>query len=336
MIGGALNTGHIMGTDAKGQALVAAQFNTVTAENDMKWEMMQPESGQFDFKSADALVEFCEANDIFLVGHTLLWHQQTPDWVFEDENGEVASRELVLSRLKNHIDTVVGRYKGRVKGWDVVNEAIEDDGTFRQSKWLETIGSDYIELAFRYAQEADPEAELYYNDYNVSKPAKREAIVKLVAGLQASGVKIDGVGIQGHYGFDYPDLSELENSIVAIKGLGLPVMFTELDVSVLPFPDEDQMGADISLSFELKAELNPFANGISAEASQELADNYARLFQLFIKHRETISRVTFWGVEDATSWRNFWPIEGRTDYPLVFDRDYQPKQAFYSILDLVK
>lgn len=336
MIGAAVNTGHIMGTDAEGQALVAAQFNTLTAENDMKWEQIQPEPGQFDFRSADALVAFSEENGIFVVGHTLLWHQQTPAWVFEDENGEPASRELLLSRLKQHIETVVGRYKGRVQGWDVVNEAFEEDGSWRKSKWFEIIGPDYIEQAFRYAAAADPEAELYYNDYNMFKAAKRSGVVRMVKALQEKGVRIDGVGFQGHYGLGGPDLGDLEASILAVKETGLQVMFTELDISVLPFPDQEKMGADISLDFALQEEFNPYAAGLPAEVGKKLADSYSRLFELFLRHSETISRVTFWGVEDGSSWRNSWPMAGRTDYPLLFDRNYQPKQAFHALVELVK
>ncbi|MDQ8183355.1 endo-1,4-beta-xylanase [Pelagicoccus sp. SDUM812005] len=336
MIGAAVNTGHIMGTDAEGQALVAAQFNTLTAENDMKWEQIQPEPGQFDFRSADALVAFSEENGIFVVGHTLLWHQQTPAWVFEDENGKPASRELLLSRLKHHIETVVGRYKGRVQGWDVVNEAFEEDGSWRKSKWFEIIGPDYIEQAFRYAAAADPEAELYYNDYNMFKAAKRSGVMSMVKALLEKGVRIDGVGFQGHYGLGGPDLGNLEASILAVKETGLQVMFTELDISVLPFPDQEKMGADISLDFELQEEFNPYAAGLPAEVGKELADGYSRLFELFLRHSETISRVTFWGVEDGSSWRNSWPMAGRTDYPLLFDRNYQPKQAFHALVELVK
>ncbi len=335
LIGGALKRSHIFGEDVKGQALVAEQFNAVTAENDMKWENMQPSLGQFDFSAADALVAFSEKNDLFVVGHTLLWHQQTPRWVFEDEAGRPVTREVLLERLKHHIQTVMGRYKGRIQGWDVVNEAIEEDGSLRQSKWLEIIGPDYVELALRYAHEADPDAELYYNDFNVSKPAKLQGIVKLLKDLQSKGVKVDAVGIQGHYGLDYPKLSDLEASIVAINELGLPVMFTELDVSVLPFPDEEAMGADVSLRFELEDALNPYAEGLPADVSQRQADSYEALFELFLRHREGISRVTFWGVDDGSSWKNNWPVPGRTDYPLLFDREFQPKQAFRAIVDLV-
>ncbi len=335
LIGSALKSSHIFGTDVKGQALVAEQFNAVTAENDMKWENMQPSLGEFNFSAADALVAFSEKNDLFVVGHTLLWHQQTPSWVFEDEDGQQVTREVLLERLKNHIQTVMGHYKGRIQGWDVVNEAIEEDGSLRQSKWLEIIGPDYVELALRYAQEADPDAELYYNDFNVSKPAKLEGIVKLLKDLQSKGVKVDGVGIQGHYGLGYPKLSDLEASIVAINELGLPVMFTELDVSVLPFPSEEAMGADVSLSFELQDKLNPYAEGLPADVSQRQADSYAALFELFLRHSEGISRVTFWGVDDGSSWKNHWPVPGRTDYPLLFDREFQPKQAFHAIMDLV-
>jgi endo-1,4-beta-xylanase len=300
----------------------------------MKWERIEPTEGNFDWAVADDFVALSERNNAFMVGHTLLWHSQTPDWVFEDSNGEPASREVVLARLKHHIDTVVGRYKGRVHSWDVVNEAFNDDGTWRDSPWLRTIGPDYIARAFEYAHAADPEAELYYNDYNLFKAPKRDAVVKLVKALQAEGLRVDGVGLQGHYGIGYPPMEELEASIVALGNLDVNVMVTELDISVLPFPSSAQQGADISLNFELQAELNPYTEGLPDDVSAALADAYRSLFELYLKHADVVDRVTLWNLTDASTWRNNWPMRGRTDYPVLFDRKNQPKDAYRGLVNL--
>jgi endo-1,4-beta-xylanase len=239
-----------------------------------------------------------------------------------------------LARLKHHIDTVVGRYKGRVHSWDVVNEAFNDDGTWRDSPWLRTIGPDYIARAFEYAHAADPEAELYYNDYNLFKAPKRDAVVKLVKALQAEGLRVDGVGLQGHYGIGYPPMEELEASIVALGNLDVNVLVTELDISVLPFPSSAQQGADISLNFELQAELNPYSEGLPDDVSAALADAYRSLFELYLKHADVIDRVTLWNLTDASTWRNNWPMRGRTDYPVLFDRKNQPKDAYRALVNL--
>ena len=333
-IGVALNPGEIRGEDPSAARLVSQHFNSYTAENDMKWERIEPTEGNFDWAVADDFVALSERNNAFMVGHTLLWHSQTPDWVFEDSNGEPASREVVLARLKHHIDTVVGRYKGRVHSWDVVNEAFNDDGTWRDSPWLRTIGPDYIARAFEYAHAADPEAELYYNDYNLFKAPKRDAVVKLVKALQAEGLRVDGVGLQGHYGIGYPPMEELEASIVALGNLDVNVLVTELDISVLPFPSSAQQGADISLNFELQAELNPYSEGLPDDVSAALADAYRSLFELYLKHADLIDRVTLWNLTDASTWRNNWPMRGRTDYPVLFDRQNQPKDAYRALVNL--
>ncbi|WP_111977868.1 endo-1,4-beta-xylanase [Algibacillus agarilyticus] len=335
-IGAALSKTQILDQEPGTLDLVAKQFNSLTAENEMKWELMQPIEGQYHYAVSDKLVEFSEKNDIFLVGHTLLWHHQTPKWVFENGKGEPASREVLLKRLETHINNVAGRYKGRIEAWDVVNEALNDDGTWRDSPWYRILGEDYIIKAFEFAAKAAPNAELYYNDYNLFKPEKRDATVKIVKSLQAKGLRIDAVGIQGHYGINYPDLNLLEDSIKAFGALGVKVMLTELDISVLPFPDSESQGADISIDLELQEKLNPFANGLSAEMSQALADNYVNLFKIFMRHEAVISRITFWGVNDAQTWRNDWPMKNRTDYPLLFDRNNQPKLAFDAVLNLAK
>jgi len=333
-IGVALNANEIRGTNPQASRLIGAHFNALTAENDMKWERIQPEEGEFDFAISDALVERAQSQGAFIVGHTLLWHSQTPDWVFQDSAGQPASRALLLNRLQHHIETIVGRYKGRIHGWDVVNEALNEDGTWRDSPWYQIIGDDYIAKAFEYAHAADPAAALYYNDYNLSKAPKRDSAIKLIKRLQAKGIPVGGIGIQGHYGIGYPPLEELEASIVAFGKLGIPVMFTELDISVLPFPSQGQMGADISQNFELQAELNPYVDGLDVETSQALADSYVALFTMFLKHRDLINRVTLWNLTDASTWRNNWPMRGRTDYPVLFDRANEPKQAYRALVEL--
>ncbi|MDZ7261064.1 MAG: endo-1,4-beta-xylanase [candidate division KSB1 bacterium] len=332
-IGVALNEDQIFGKDTQAVALVEKHFNSITAENVMKWEPLHPEPTRYHFEPADRFVAFGEKNKMFIVGHTLIWHYQTPGWVFQDKEGKPVDRQTLIQRMKDHIFTVVGRYKGRVHGWDVVNEALADDGSFRQSPWFTIIGSEYIEQAFQFARQADPEAELYYNDYNLWKPEKAAATVRLIQDLQSKGIRVDGVGEQGHWGLEYPEnLQDLESSILAFSQLGLQVMITELDITVLPFPDPALIGADISRTFQWQKKLNPFPQVLPDSMQVVLAHRYAEVFRLFVKHRDKISRVTFWGVQDGQSFRNYWPISGRRDYPLLFDRQYQPKPAFYAVI----
>ena len=337
MIGAALNPGQFTGTDAKGEALVEKHFNTITPENVMKWESIHPEPGEYDFERADQFVAFGEENDMFVVGHTLVWHNQTPDWVFEKENGAPVSRETLIERMRDHIHTVVNRYEGRVEGWDVVNEALNDDGTLRESPWLNIIGEEYLAMAFRFAREADPDAELYYNDYSLERPEKREGAVRMVRNLLEQGVPITGIGTQAHHRLasDAPSPEAQAKTLAAFADLGIDVMVTELDIAVLPRPEE-HWGADITKSAELSAELNPYPDGFPASEQQKLAARYKELFEVFLDYQDAISRVTFWGVTDGDSWLNDWPIEGRTSYPLVFDRDYEPKPAFRAIVEAAR
>lgn len=331
LIGVAMNADQITGKDTAGVRLIKEHFNSITPENCMKSEVLQPEEGKFDFALADQYVDFGQKNNMFIVGHTLIWHSQAPKWFFVDKDGKDVSREVLIERMKNHIYTVVGRYKGRVNGWDVVNEAIEDDGSFRKSKFYEIIGEDYIRLAFEFAREADPEAELYYNDYSMSKEGKRNAVVKMVRNLQSQGVKIDGIGMQGHMTMDFPTLEEEEKSIVAFSETGVKVMITELDLTVLPSPGT-KVSADVALSYEYQKQLNPYPNGLPDSVAQAAHDRYAEFFRLFLKHADKIDRVTMWGLTDGDSWRNNWPVPGRTDYPLLFDRNYQPKPIVETII----
>lgn len=330
-IGAALNDFQIMGRDEETIDVVKQNFNAIVAENCMKSGRIQPREGEFQFDLADRLVAFGEANNMAIHGHTLIWHSQAPRWFFTDDAGNDVSREVLIQRMKDHIYTVVRRYKGRIQTWDVVNEAILDDGSFRKSKFYEIIGEDFIKLAFQFAHEADPDAELYYNDYSMANPKKRAGVVAMVKKLQEQGVKIDGIGMQGHVGLRYPTIEEFEKSILAFSDLGVKVMITELDLTVLPSPWEDA-GAELTNIFEYRTEMDPYVNGMTAEVEKEFSDRYLSFFKLFMKHQNKIERVTLWGVNDGNSWKNGWPIRGRTDYPLLFDRENNPKPVISDII----
>ena len=331
LIGAALNPAEFTERDARDAAIVKAQFDSISPENVLKWERVHPEPGRYDFDLPDKYFAFGEKNHMLIVGHTLVWHQQTPQWVFEDAKGNPVDRETLLKRMREHIQAVVGRYKGRVHGWDVVNEALEDDGTLRQTAWLKIIGEEYIAKAFEFAHEADPKAELYYNDFSLENEAKRNGAIELIGKLRAQGVPVTCVGLQGHYKIDWPSVDQLDAAIAAFAKLGVKVMITELDVDVLP-PAMQYRGADISANVELQPKLNPYTSGLPDSVQQTLAKRYSDLFGVFLKHRGVLSRVTFWGVTDASSWLNNWPVRGRISYPLLFDRDGRPKPAFYAVI----
>ncbi|MGB9456547.1 MAG: endo-1,4-beta-xylanase [Bryobacteraceae bacterium] len=330
-IGAALSQAIYTGGDAAGAALVEAQFNSITPENDLKWEHIHPTPQGFNFEPADRYVEFGEKNHMWIVGHCLVWHNQVPHWVFEDDKGNPVGREELLRRMHDHIFAVVGRYKGRINGWDVVNEALNEDGTLRRSPWLRIIGDDYIAKAFEYAHAADPKAELYYNEYSLENEAKRKGGVELIRKLLAEGVPVTAVGLQGHYRMDWPSVDNVDATIAAFHALGVKVNITELDVDVLPRVRRDQ-NADVSARAEGGANSNPYVSGLPAAMQQALADRYAALFRVFLKHRDAITRVTFWGVTDRTSWLNNFPAAGRTNYPLLFDREGRPKPAFDAVI----
>jgi endo-1,4-beta-xylanase len=336
-IGAALSLDQIEGKDPEGITLVEKHFNSIVAENILKWEEIHPELERYNFEPADKYVAFGEKNDMFIVGHTLVWFHQTPDWVFQDESGNQLDREALLNRMKDHIFTVMGRYKGKIHGWDVVNEAIAGDGSFRKCKWLEIIGEDYIEKAFEYAREADPNAQLYYNEYDYVKKPKCEGVIRLIRNLQSKGIHIDGVGIQGHWFLEYPTIGEIEDVILALSGLGVKIMVTELDVSVLPFYPVDSQAVDLS-SFdpETQQKYNSYTDGLPDAVQRDLANRYEELFSLFHKRRDKLSRITFWAVHDAQSWRSYLPIRGRTDYPMLFDRARKPKLAFNAVVKIAQ
>jgi endo-1,4-beta-xylanase len=333
LIGTALNSQQIMETDTPGVAVIKKHFNAIVAENCMKSMYLQPREGEFYFDEADRFVAFGEANGMTVTGHTLIWHSQAPRWFFTDAEGKEVSREVMIERMKRHIHAVVGRYKGRIKGWDVVNEAVMDDGSLRPSPFLRIVGPEYLQLAFKFAREADPDAELYYNDYSMAIPEKRDGVVRLVSSLIEAGARVDAVGMQGHLNMTFPSLEEFEKSLLAFANLGTKVMITELDLSALPEP-EPQTGADISRNFNYDPKLNPYVNGITPEAEAEWNNRFLGFFSLFRKHSDKITRVTLWGVSDATSWKNNFPVFRRTDYPLLFDRSHREKNLVDMIIKL--
>jgi len=335
LVGAAINSDQFTERDARGAALIKQQFNSITPENVLKWERVHPKPGVYDFDLPDQYVAFGEKNHMRIIGHTLVWHNQTPRWVFEDDQGSPVDRETLLSRMREHIQRVVGRYKGRISGWDVVNEALSEDGTLRESPWLKIIGEDYIARAFEFAHEADPQAELYYNDYSLENGAKRNGAIDLIRKLQAEGVPVAAIGIQGHDKLDWPSIDQEDAAITAFAKLGVKVNITELDIDVLPRATREQ-GAEVTLHSESKERLNPYSAGLPDSVQQALAQRYAGLFRVFLKHRDVITRVTFWGVTDGDSWLNNWPVEGRTSYPLLFDRNARPKPAFDAVLQAAK
>ncbi len=342
---------------AKDIAEVKEQFNQISPENDLKWALIQPREGTdgYDFGPADAFVNFGLSNNMYLVGHTLVWHSQTPQWVFAGTNppppgvtnsasvpgldpntpgtnrfargrpgfgpytGPRASRDELLQRMRDHIHTVVGRYKGKIKVWDVVNEAIADGGTnvLRKSLWLEIIGPDFIAKAFQYAHEADPDAILRYNDYGLENPSKRRKLISLIQSLQAEHVPVMAIGSQAHLNVGI-SFETMDQSLTEMETLGLPIHITELDVN-------SAQGGQRSTGADIASNASTTQGGLVSDADRKLADAYAGLFRAFLKHDKAIKLVTFWGPNDANSWR----ANGK---PLLFNVDAQPKPAFDAVI----
>jgi endo-1,4-beta-xylanase len=342
LLGTAVNDAIVSGEDAAQQSLAVQHFNAITLENSMKVEVLHPEPGRWDFARADAFVQFGRSHGMFLIGHTLVWHNQTPAWFFQDGQGRPASTDAMRERLRQYIHTVAGRYAGKVQAWDVVNEQVGEDGRYRDTSWVRAYGGDgdaLIRDAFAFAAQAAPDTELYYNDFNAWRPEKVAAIVRMVQMLQASGIRIDGIGIQGHWGLNYPSLADIEAAIDAYHAAGVKVMITELDVDVLPLTKEGQiigqgmMHPQFQLP-EFRSFLDPYRDGLPDQVQQQLADRYAGLFALFHRKRDKLSRVSVWGVADDMSWKNGYPIPDRTNYPLLFDRARQPKPALEAVLSI--
>ncbi|WP_075188369.1 endo-1,4-beta-xylanase [Teredinibacter haidensis] len=334
-IGTAISGSNMRASDSSFLGLVSREFSAITMENSMKWERIHPTPERWDWETADKFVDFGEKHNMYMLGHVLVWHSQVPDWVFQDEKGKLISREALLKRMGSHIGNLAGRYAGRMTAWDVVNEAIDEDKGWRKSPWFNTIGADFMDHAFNFAHDADPKAHLVYNDYNMQNPAKRAFLVDYIRKAKKRGVPIQGVGLQGHVGLDFPNIQEFEDSIEAYAAEGMRIHITEFDMDVLPVAWEF-MGAEISTNFEYSDELNPYADGLPAAVEQRLNDRYVEFFKLFLKHRDKIERVTLWGTGDGESWKNNFPVVGRTNYPLLFDREYKRKPCYDAIAALKK
>lgn len=310
--------------------LLFTHFGAVTPENCMKPAKLHPSEDRFAFDKADALVAMARTNNLTINGHTLLWHQECPEWFFKNGDQD-ATREQVLARMRSHISAVVGHFAGKVKSWDVVNEAISDDtGYLRESQWLSLAGEDFIAEAFFAARKADPQAELYYNDYAIEKQPKRGKALRLIRDLKKRGAPLQGIGIQGHWQLDNIPFQDIEDAILAFHAEGLTVMITELDIDMVP---RITTGAETTAQEQTGAD--PFSQGLPPEVQKRLADQYAQLFALFLKHRDKISRITFWGLHDGRSWLNKWPSK-RTNHPLLWDRALQPKPALSAVMSLTQ
>lgn len=333
LIGTALNVRQVAGLDTNATNIVKKHFTAIVAENCMKMEEVHPSEDVYDFKDADNFVKFGEENGLTMTGHCLIWHSQCPDWFCVDKNGKNVTPEVLKQRMKDHITTVVNHFKGKLKGWDVVNEAIIEDGSYRKSKFYEILGEEFIPLAFQYAHEADSTIELYYNDYGMDNPGRREGVVKLIRSLKEKGLRIDAVGMQGHMGMDYPKIEEFEKSMLAFANEGVKVMITEWDMSALPTVSHS---ANISDTVAFKKALNPYPDALPDSVSQAWNARMKQFFQLFEKHADIVDRVTAWGVTDGDSWKNGFPIKGRKDYPLLFDRNYQPKPFITEMIEEMK
>jgi endo-1,4-beta-xylanase len=343
LMGCAVNEAIVSGADRASRDIVVRQFNTITPENVMKAEVINPRPGVYNFGPADAFVAFGKSNGMFIVGHTLVWHNQTPAWFFQDTNGVPVAREALVERMRSYIETVAGRYAGQVQAWDVVNEVIDNDGSYRPTTWVKGIGDgdELVRLAFKFAGECAPNTELYYNDFNAWRPAKRDGIVRMVKMLQAAGIRIDGIGMQGHWGLNYPKSEYIEAAIDAYAALGVKVMITELDVDVLPLTKEGQIiGTGMSHEQfqleEFKTFLDPYRNGLPDAVQDQLTARYAELFRIFKSKQDKIARVTVWGLHDGMSWKNDYPIPRRMNYPLLYDRNRQPKPALDAVLRVAR
>ncbi|RYY58624.1 MAG: endo-1,4-beta-xylanase [Chitinophagaceae bacterium] len=339
LMGAAVTPDITSGKDDSSRSIVLRHFNSITAENVMKAALVNPEPGVFNFGPADDFVEFGRQHKMFVIGHTLVWHNQVPAWFFTNAAGKPNSKAEQLERLRSHIETMAGRYKGRVQAWDVVNEAIGEDGEYRKTNWISAIGNGdtLVKYAFRYAAMYAPDAELYYNDFNAWRPAKAAGIVRMVRMLKAAGVRIDGIGMQSHWGLNYPKMEYIEAAIDSFAACGVNVMITEMDIDVLPVTKEGQIIGQGMLDKQFQLEefrlfLDPYREGLPASVQQQLTDRYAELLGLFYRKRDKISRVTFWGVHDGMNWKNDYPFANRINYPLLWDRSRKPKPALEAIL----
>ncbi|MDF7811620.1 endo-1,4-beta-xylanase [Hymenobacter sp. YC55] len=319
LVGVAVSPQALKGAEAE---LIKQQFNSITPENAMKMGPIHPDENRYFWKDADEIVQFAQDNKLRVRGHNLLWHEQTPKWLFKDAAGKQVSKEVLLKRLKDHIDTVVKRYKGKIYAWDVVNEAISDNPQeyLRNSEWYQICGEDFIAKAFEYAHAADPKAVLFYNDYNTERPEKRERVYKLLKKLKDAKVPIDAVGLQGHWSLQEPTEAELRKAIEQYSSLGLKVQITELDVSIYPWEKD-------------RREKRPGeSDAYTPELEQKQTEQYKMFFKVFRDYKNVLTGVTFWNISDKYTWLDTYPVAGRKNYPLLFDQNQKPKKAYWEVV----
>ena len=334
-VGNLSYSGGVSADQTAHYSAIAQHFGWVVPENCMKCEVIHPQEGVYDFTLGDQLVEKALAHGQHVVGHCLIWHSQCAPWFFVDDEGKQVSAEVLKQRMRDHIFTILGHYKGKVEAWDVVNEAFNDDGSLRRSKFYEILGEDFIPLAFQYAHEADPTVELYYNDFSMNKAKKVESVVNFFRPLIAKGMPITAIGMQGHLILGDTDyVKEYEHAIQTIASLGLKAQFTELDISVLPNP-YGFSGANVSDRFKYSEQMDPYKNGLPATKQKEFDQFWLDFFGMLMNNKENILRVNFWCLNDANSWRNDFPIKGRTDYATLFDRQNWPKPTVQKLINLV-
>lgn len=330
VLGTALNTDHIIGADVEGVNATKLHFNAISPENCLKPEEVHPYPGVYEWTIPDAYVEFGLENNMFIHGHTLVWHSQCPDWFFYDDNGEMVSYDVLKARLEEHIATIVGHYKGKINSWDVINESVLEGGVMRQSKWYQILGDDLFEIAFTAAAKADPDAELYLNDYGMTNPGRREKYVEIIKRLQSKGIKIDGMGLQGHWGLTSPSREEIQKSIDMFADLGLKVSISELDMSILPRRQGNTAAVELNYAYEQS--LDPYKGNFPQEPLHDWNYRMQEFFEIFKANADKIERVTVWGVSDNDSWLNNWPIQGRYDYATLLTRKYQIKPVDFWIM----
>ena len=335
--GVSVNQWEVEGDQESHWDVITKNFNWVVAENCMKCEVIHPQEGVYDFTLADKFVDKAKAAGLKVQGHCLIWHSQCAPWFHFDKDGKLVSREELKKRMREHIYTIVSHFKGRIDAWDVCNECFEDDGSPRKSLFWQILGTDYIPLAFQYAHEADPNVQLFYNDYSMNKPTKVEGVANFFRPLIEQGLPVTAIGMQGHMILE--DAKELlpqyDHSIKTIAALGVPTFFSELDLSVLPNP-YGFSGANVSDRFTYTPEKDPFKEGLTKEKETEINQYWVDFYKMLIPHKDNILRVNFWCLNDANSWRNDFPIQGRSDYATLYDRQNQPKGMIQEIINLVK
>jgi endo-1,4-beta-xylanase len=319
-IGVAVNARTLNGDESQ---LLLKEFNSITPENAMKMEAIHPREDFYFWKDADSIVNFAQNHQLKVRGHNLCWHEQVPNWMFKDNSGQLVTKDVLLKRLKDHISNVVKRYKGKIYAWDVVNEVIgdADDEFIRNSLWYQICGEEYIAKAFDYAHAADPEALLFYNDYNSERPAKRDKIYRLLKNLIEQKVPIHGIGLQAHWSIFEPSEKELREAIELFASLGLQIHFTELDMSVYPWEKNKRPKRDGE------------SDRLTPELESKQIDQYAKVFRIFREYKKHITSVTFWNVSDRYSWLDYYPVPGRKNYPLLFDQNLQRKKAYQKVID---